>query len=190
MLSEIQLVSSFNHWIASSFELTAVAIFLARWLIFAFILVGALLLSSGRKTDRHAVSEAIWSVFLVLGITAIVAKLIGRPRPFLVPLTPYVLHPILALVPPPYNTSFPSGHTGTAFAMAVAFFHANRRLGIAGFVLAALIATGRIAVGVHYPTDIVGGIIVGLASFGIVRFCHRQVRRTDLTESIKSHKHV
>lgn len=65
--------------------------------------------------------------------------------------------------------SFPSGHTGSSFAAAmVIFLLCPKWAGIPALVLAALIAFSRMYVGVHFPTDILGGVLVGIVSALVV----------------------
>lgn len=187
MSYEGEIVSSLNQWVASSAGRTAVAIFMARWLLFVFILLGAHLVFFGKKTDRHAVFEGVWGFFLVLGITALLSRLIGRIRPFSLPSETLV--PIRLLIPPPYNLSFPSGHMGTATVLAAALTHARRGWAIPIWILTGLIGFGRVAAGVHYPTDILGGFGLGWAVFALVRVCHAELRQRDLSLSVRMHHH-
>jgi undecaprenyl-diphosphatase len=60
-----------------------------------------------------------------------------------------------------HSPSFPSGHTMVAFASATVLCFYHRRLGLAGLIMAALIAFSRLYLFVHYPTDILGGILFG-----------------------------
>ncbi len=112
-----------------------------------------------------ALAVRIGFVFLAVGVPglfiAIVKRLIGRARPNRIEgadiyFAPFSWSPDLA--------SFPSGHSTTAFAMAVALGALFPRLRVPLFVLAAAIALSRIAAGAHYPSDIVAGAVVG--SFG------------------------
>lgn len=61
------------------------------------------------------------------------------------------------------NFSFPSTHTTFAWALALVMSRIEPRYTVWFFVLAALISLSRIYLGVHYPGDIVGGILLGLA---------------------------
>ena len=70
---------------------------------------------------------------------------------------------IQLLVPRPSDYSFPSGHTAASFAaVAALFFAGQKKLWKPALVLAVLIAFSRLYLYVHYPTDILGGIIVGV----------------------------
>jgi undecaprenyl-diphosphatase len=72
-------------------------------------------------------------------------------------------------------SSFPSSHTYIAFAIAISvFLYGHRRLGALLFILAMLVAVGRIGVGLHYPSDVLGGIILGILSGIIVYFIVRR----------------
>ena len=76
-----------------------------------------------------------------------------------------VMDSLKILVAPEHDFSFPSGHTACSFAAAWTIFRtAPRRYGTTALVLAALIALSRLYVGVHYPTDVLGGLIVGVAA--------------------------
>ena len=62
-----------------------------------------------------------------------------------------------------HDFSFPSGHTCASFAAAFALYRTlPRKWGIACLVLAALISFSRLYVGVHYPSDVLGGVVVGI----------------------------
>lgn len=72
---------------------------------------------------------------------------------------------IRLLIAPQVDFSFPSGHTCASFAGAWACRkRLARRYGILALILASLIAFSRLYVGVHYPTDVLGGLVIGLFS--------------------------
>lgn len=83
---------------------------------------------------------------------------VARPRPF------EGLEDIALLIPMPSSYSFPSGHTTSAFEFAFALALINKKAAIAGYVIAALVAFSRLYLYVHFPSDILGGIIVGTIS--------------------------
>ena len=72
------------------------------------------------------------------------------------------------LIATPHDFSFPSGHTIASFEAATALLLHNRKLGIPAMVLAALVAFSRLYLYVHYPTDVIASILlgVGLAFLG------------------------
>lgn len=79
--------------------------------------------------------------------------------------------------------SFPSGHSGASFAVAVPIFkECPRRIGVPVLILAFLIALSRLYVGVHYPTDIIAGILLGTL-FGTLSCCIYH-KKTDTQKKI------
>jgi undecaprenyl-diphosphatase len=107
------------------------------------------------------------SVFLIVAVGDALADLaaevgkvlVDRHRPF--------EH---QLGPPSARHSFPSGHTATSFACATILAAYVPRLRVPFFLLAALIGLSRIYNGMHYPSDVLAGAILGvLVAFGVVR---------------------
>jgi len=97
------------------------------------------------------------------GVDLLIIMFWRRPRPF-VSHSNEVLTPITEGLRV-YSVSFPSVHTYVAFAIATSLFlYGHRRLGSILFVLAALVAIGRMGAGLHYPSDIIGGALLGVAS--------------------------
>ena len=141
----------------------------ARWLIFA-LPVCALLAWRFKHLRRHALVEITWSVLFAAVMAFAGEFIIARPRPFTVDTT------IDVLIPRPHTMSFPSAHASIAYALALALFGWNRPLGIVALLAADLIAIGRVASGVHYPTDVLAGLLVGVLAFTIVRLGHRWIR--------------
>lgn len=87
----------------------------------------------------------------------IVKNLIQRPRPYI------TLTDLNVLVPLRTDFSFPSGHTSTSFAAAYAITRANGKRWAWVYAMATLIAVSRIYIGMHYPSDVLGGIVFGTA---------------------------
>lgn len=82
---------------------------------------------------------------------------VGRPRPF-------VDHKgIDVLVHGKNDFSFVSDHSALAMALAVGIFMVNRKFGLVGIALAVCAGLTRVYMGVHYPTDVVGGLALGTA---------------------------
>ena len=183
MTLDAQIVLAVQRFFLSAPWTIALAVFLARWLIIADVFPAIWLAVSRKAGERHAVLEAAWSGGLALLLTSVLSRLIMRPRPFL------AIAEVVRLIPPPYNASFPSGHTATAVAIACALWFGNRRAGLVAFAIALFVMLGRVAVGVHYPTDLLGGIAVGAGSFALTRFIHHGLRRRDISRSANAHHH-
>ena len=72
---------------------------------------------------------------------------------------------IVPLVEKLSDYSFPSGHTCASFASAFVYYRLlPRKYGVMTMVLAVLIAFSRLYLGVHYPTDVLGGFLIGVLS--------------------------
>ncbi|MBR1566393.1 MAG: phosphatase PAP2 family protein [Oscillospiraceae bacterium] len=87
----------------------------------------------------------------------VLKNLISRPRPCQIDLD------FALLVSRPSSSSFPSTHSAWAFGAATAIFMQHRKTGVAAFIAAALIAFSRLYMFLHYPTDVLAGIVLGIA---------------------------
>ena len=101
---------------------------------------------------------------LVCNVT--LKPLIARPRPYDYQLTHFG-KTIELLIARPHDFSFPSGHTLASFEGATVLLIGNKKLGIPAMILACLIAFSRIYLYVHYPTDVLVSVILGIA-FGFL----------------------
>lgn len=180
---DLAFVLGAQHVMVSAPWTIQLAVFFARWLVLAEASVAVSMLFFRNPAKRHAAVEAAWASGLALIVTSIISHIVLRPRPFLGAPT------VVLLIPPPLNTSFTSGHTAVAVAIACAIATGSRTAGYLAVVMAAFIAFGRISVGVHYPTDILGGMFVGLLSFGLVRLVHGALLRKDIERSASRHHH-
>lgn len=89
------------------------------------------------------------------------------------------------LIARPDDWSFPSGHTTSSFAAAAALMYADKKMGIPAYILAAVMAFSRMYLYVHYPTDILGGIVIGTLSAVIVIFIYRKVNWSNIGNKLK-----
>ena len=71
------------------------------------------------------------------------------------------------LIPSPKDFSFPSGHTLSSFIAAFTLFRRDRKAGAAALILASCIAFSRLYLYVHFPSDIIGGVLLGYAVAGL-----------------------
>lgn len=120
--------------------------------VFAFLAVWLIL--RNRKQGRQVVLYAGTSLVLALAGKEILKHLILRPRPYD---AFYDLIPIVHAG----GSSFPSGHTTAAFAVALMLCRfLPRRLGIPALGMAAMVSFSRLYLGVHYPSDVAVGILL------------------------------
>ncbi len=120
-----------------------------------WIALGVLLLCFP-KTHRCGVC-----VLVCLAVTALLGE--GLLKHVFLRERPCVQQPIAdLLLSIPTTYSFPSGHSASSFTAATALLFYHRRAGIAACILAALIAFSRLYCYVHFPTDVLAGIALGV----------------------------
>jgi undecaprenyl-diphosphatase len=133
------------------------------WLWYA---MGLAILVLGGKTRFEAVGAAGISSVLSILLFLWLKRLTGRRRPC------HIQPHCWATLLPPDQFSFPSGHTMTAFAVAVplALFYPSLAIGV--FFCALSIATSRILLGMHFLSDVVAGALIGtgLGYLGFLAF--------------------
>ena len=127
---------------------------------------------SGRAADRFGnqlvTIPGASSVGIANAITSFINAQVFRPRPFLDNDLPLLFYQ-------PTDSSYPSNAAAVGFALATAVFVRHRRMGAALYVLALLWGLARVYAGVHYPSDILAGAAVGLASGLAVTFFWRRL---------------
>lgn len=110
-----------------------------------------------KKYRRYGIALSIGLVLCLLIGNLGLKPMVARPRP-------YEVYPqVELLVEKLSDFSFPSGHTYSAFLGATILFYMNRKIGYAAFVFAVLTAFSRLYLFMHYPTDVLAGIVMGVA---------------------------
>ncbi|MBO6260463.1 MAG: phosphatase PAP2 family protein [Lachnospiraceae bacterium] len=126
-----------------------------------WLIVGVALLFF-KKTRRAGAAVLLSYVFVFVLGQYVLKNLFDRPRPC------HVDQAFQLLVDRPSSSSFPSTHSAWSFAAATAIFMRHRKAGIPVFIVAAIIAFSRMYLFLHFPTDvlvgIVFGVVVGLAA--------------------------
>lgn len=120
------------------------------WIVLTVVLLAF------KKTRGIGMAAALALLFSLLITNILLKNLVARIRPY------EVVEGLTILISKPVDYSFPSGHTSSSAAAALAIWrNAPRKYGIAAIVLAMLISLSRLYVGVHYPTDVLGGAAAG-----------------------------
>lgn len=141
------------------------------WIVVAVLL---LLFKKTRKTGLMA------GVALIIGL--VIVNMIMKP--LFARIRPYDVNEAIRsmlLVDPLSDFSFPSGHTLASFEVATVLMIRDKKLGIPALVLAVIIAFSRLYLYVHYPTDVLAAILLGIL-FGflgvfIVNKIHELIRK-------------
>jgi membrane-associated phospholipid phosphatase len=126
-----------------------------KWPLFAA--VGAVCDASCRRRLPTAALAASAAAAMAGVAVTIVKEAVDRARP---PVADPGLDPVGVI---PASASFPSGHSATAFATAVAVGLVYPRLRLPLLALAALVAASRVYLGMHYSTDVIVGTALGVA---------------------------
>jgi len=134
-----------------------------------WVLSGVIFFASRQYRKRGF--DIIAAVALCWCCNELLKHIVMRPRPFA------LIEQLTILVSAPASWSFPSGHACVAFAAALAYAKGIGKLGAPAYAVAVLISFSRVYVGVHYPSDVLAGAVLGTVFAAIVlalsrRFIH------------------
>ncbi|MBO5343313.1 MAG: phosphatase PAP2 family protein [Ruminococcus sp.] len=116
----------------------------------------ALVISAKAKYRKCSITMLIGLIIGVLIGNLVIKNAVRRDRPC------WIVEVQDMLIANPQDFSFPSGHTLSSFCAAAILFHYDKKLGIPSFGVAIMIAFSRLYLYVHFPTDIIGGAILGM----------------------------
>ena len=143
---------------------TSLGNFSIAWVMLSLVLI---LIPKTRKIGLVVMVAVILDSVLC---NVILKNILVRPRPC------DVNTAINLLIPRPSGYSFPSGHTSAAFAaVAALYFSGERKIWKAALALSILIAFSRMYLYVHYPTDVLGGILVGIFCGYVGKACFDKI---------------
>lgn len=147
-------------------------IFLAEYLAYILIALLFFLFWRNRKVIFKSLLAGFFARFFIVELIRLFWQ---RPRPF--------VENQVNLLLEHQEASFPSGHASFFFALSFIVYNYNKKTGILFFIASFLISISRVFVGIHWPTDIIAGALIGVFSGWLVlkifkRFSGRGENRT------------
>lgn len=167
MPQELRIIVALQS-VLSTPALSWLAFACARFLIFLFP-VFLLLQDKGVHLMRRLALEMGLAAACAFSAAYLIGELVERARPFRAGAK------VALLAPEPLTRfSFPSAHAAMAFALAAAVAALNPRFGWLAFLVATFVSFGRVAIGVHYPTDVLAGALLGIGVwYGVHTLLHQ-----------------
>lgn len=120
-----------------------------------WIIICVLLLTY-KKTRKYGVMMGCALILCLLIGNLFLKPVVARVRPF------DINTAIDILIKKPLDFSFPSGHTMSSFAAATVLVYMDKKIGAISFVLATIIGFSRLYLYVHYPSDVIIGLFIGV----------------------------
>ncbi|WP_304508408.1 phosphatase PAP2 family protein [Anaerotignum sp.] len=124
---------------------------------FLWIALAVIFFSLGNKKKPWRA----WGILLLFCLAANILVCNVLLKPMVARIRPYDLLGYDILVPRLADFSFPSGHTSASFAAAAVIYTMNKKWGIVVFIFAALMGFSRLYLGVHFPSDVLAGALLG-----------------------------
>ncbi len=121
------------------------------WIVLAAVLLAV------KRYRRQGLAVGCALVTDLVLCNLILKPLVGRARPFTV-------QAVELLIAPPADASFPSGHTAASFAAVFALKASGSPLWKPALAVAVVMAFSRLYLYVHWPSDVLGGVLVGAAA--------------------------
>lgn len=143
-------------------------------------LVISILLIIPKKTRWLGLTLTISILLDVLFVNVLVKNLVQRPRPWLDPDAVFDFDSLFGVIGAdmqPSDYSFPSGHTGITFCIAVALTCRYKWKALPAIIIAAVVALTRLYLCVHYPSDVVAAIVIGSLCGVIAHFIVKAIKR-------------
>ena len=140
------------------------------WIVFSVVLLFF-------KKTRVIGIASLAAMAITYALNDLVLKqLIGRPRPFSDCYEQRLLSEADLIIKKPSGAGFPSGHSAIAGAVTTTMFLHNKKLGFCVLVPALLVVFSRLYNYVHFPTDVLCGILLGVIVAIIVTFAFKKTK--------------
>lgn len=135
------------------------------WIVISIVLL------SIKKYRKCGITLVIGLLLGLLIGNIILKPLVARPRPC------WINSDIALLIASPKDFSFPSGHTLSSFIAAIILLKEDKKFGYVAMILAILIAFSRMYLYVHFPSDILAGVVLAiLIGFAAIRISRKFIK--------------
>ncbi|MEK7464641.1 MAG: phosphatase PAP2 family protein [Patescibacteria group bacterium] len=161
---ELIVFNLFHSLAGKSGVVDQIIIFFAKHLPYFLAIVAFILLVKLKPWKKRVYFLILTALTLILSrgiLTEVIRFLWHRERPF----KALNFDPLLI----DNHYAFPSGHMAFYFALALVLFSFNKKIGYWFMFLAVLNGVARVIAGVHWPSDILGGVLISLIAFFVVR---------------------
>lgn len=143
---------------------------------FIWVCFSVALFVQSRKGRPYGFQMALALAFSFILCNLLLKTTVGRVRPF------QLNELVDLLVPAPTDASFPSGHSSASFAAAAVLLLTKHPLRWVALVLACLIAFSRLYLYVHFPTDVLAGVLLGVLCGWLAVMVWRKLIQPKLTQ--------
>lgn len=159
---DLYLFNLVNQFALKWLWLDILAIILAEFLpYFLLIALIVLLLKDKKKYSGMVVQAIVAGFFARFAIVSFIRWVLPRARPF--------MNNSVNLLFEHQGSSFPSGHAAFFFAISTIIYFYNKKIGALFFLSSILIVLARVFSGIHWPSDILAGAIIGIISALIIK---------------------
>ncbi len=155
----IAIFQYFHSFAGQNIFFDSIIIFCAKYLPYIMVAALGLFLVFTRERRRE-LKMILYSAATVVLSRLVITEIIRYFYPSLRPFIVYNITPLLY----DFASSFPSGHAAFFFALATIVFIFHKKWGIVYFLGSLIICVSRIMAGIHWPADILGGMLVGVGS--------------------------